>query len=286
MATEKQYLESVQGSIEKELNANIAALPQGFDKKRFALNCIAVIRDNTAKWKDTYKDVDHNSIITAFVKGAFLDLDFFNKECYIIPYKNEANFQTDYKGEIKLAKKYSKRKIKEIYAKNVRKGDFFQTQIKDGIQSFDFKPEPFNDAEIIGTFAVVLFEDGGLLYESMSKDEIEKIRNAFSKAPKSPAWQNATGEMYKKTVIRRLLKMIDLSFDNIEQADAFRKGADSNVDDPVVIDGEPAREVVDPFIEQKPVQDVEAPASNQTSETIPEPPQEAYDQINIDSLGV
>ena len=36
----------------------------------------------------------------------------------------------------------------------------------------------------------------------------------------------STGEMYKKTVLRRLCKLIDLSFDNIEQARAYDDGGD------------------------------------------------------------
>ena len=292
MATEKEYLDSVQKSIETELQENVDALPAGFDNKRFALNCLAIIKDNMAGWKKDYEKVDFKSVIAAFVKGAFLDLDFFNKECYIIPYGKEANFQTDYKGEIKLAKKYSKRKIKDIYAKIVRQGDVFQPQIKDGVQSVNYTPEPFNDKDIIGTFAVVLYEDGGMNYEDMSKAEIESIRKAFSKAPNSPAWTKTPGEMYKKTVLRRLLKMIDLHFDNTEQQEAFTQGGDATFDKEVVIDTT-ATEAVDPFQDAK-AETVTA-NSDKTSPVEPEPqaaqqePPSIYDdveQIDLASLGV
>jgi recombination protein RecT len=149
------------------------------------------------------------SVARTMLKGAFLGLDFFNRECYAIPYGGSLQFQTDYKGEIKLAKKYSFNPIKDIYAKVVHEGDDFQESIKDGQQTIDFKPIPFNNGEIIGAFAVCLFQDGSMLYETMTKQEIEGIRNNFSKAKNSPAWVKTPGEMYKKTVLRRLCKLIE-----------------------------------------------------------------------------
>ena len=77
-----------------------------------------------------------------------------------------------------------------------------------------FKPIPFSDKEMVGAFAVVLFEDGSMMYDTMSKNDIENVRNTYSKAKDSQAWRSSTGEMYKKTVLRRLCKLIDLDFDN------------------------------------------------------------------------
>jgi len=161
------------------------------------------------------KDIDKCqpiSVARTMLKGAFLGLDFFNRECYAIPYGGNLQFQTDYKGEIKLAKKYSFNSIKDIYAKIVREGDDFQESIEDGRQTINFKPLPFNNGEIIGAFAVCLFQDGSMLYETMTKQEIED----FSKAKNSPAWVKTPGEMYKKTVLRRLCKLIELDFDSVE----------------------------------------------------------------------
>lgn len=183
--------------------------------------------------QDTKKiaQMDPVSIARTMLKGAFLGLDFFNGECYAIPYGNSLNFQTDYKGEIKLAKKYSINPIKDLYAKVVREGDEFQEKIVDGKQTIEFDPEPFNDGEIKGAFAVCLYEDGSMIYETMSKSQIEDIRNNFSKASNSKAWRLTPGEMYKKTVLRRLCKLIELDFDSQEQAKAFKDGGDVEIED-------------------------------------------------------
>lgn len=205
----------------KFLEKKQAALPSDFNETRFLQNCMTVLQDT--KNIERMKPV---SIARTMLKGAFLGLDFFNGECYAIPYGNDLNFQTDYKGEIKLAKKYSINSIQDIYAKVVREGDHFQEKINDGKQSIDFEPKPFNNSEIIGAFAVCLYKDGSMIYETMSKQEIEKIREDFSKMPNSIMWKKTPGEAYKKTVLRRLTKMIELDFGNQEREAAYKNGAD------------------------------------------------------------
>ena len=243
--TTKEYLANIQKGIDAELTENMKALPEGFNRQRFTLNCIAILKDNLKDWNN----IEPVSIITTFAKGAYLGLDFFNGECYAIPYGGVANFQTDYKGEIKLCKKYSKNPIKDIYAKNVRNGDFFEEKIEDGRQTVTFKPVPFSNEPIIGSFAVVLFKDGSMMYDTMTVAEIESIKKAFSKAQNSKAWKDTPGEMYKKTVLRRICKLIDLDFDNSQQQQAFQDGGDFDTRSKIVIDTNVA-EPQDPFIHQ------------------------------------
>lgn len=260
------YLEEIRNRLLVQLTERAKALPPGFNKDRFTMNCIAVLQDMLADKKSGQNLVQcsKDSIVVAFMKGALLDLNFFNGECYIIPYSGTANFQTNYKGEIKLCKKYSKNKIRDIYAKNVRKGDFFEEVIEAGHQTVRWKPIPFNDDEIIGSFAVVLYEDGSMIYDTMSVKELEKTRKDYSKMPNSPAWVKSTGEMYKKTVLRRLVKLVDFDFANVEQIQAFDDGGDAAFDSSKMIEQQ-SDEVVDVFaqevqepkqIEEKPVQRV------------------------------
>ena len=88
------------------------------------------------------------------------------------------------------------------------------------------------------TFAVVLFKDGSMMYDTMSVKEIEEVRNNFSKAKNSKAWAATPGEMYKKTVLRRLCKLIDLDF-NSQQRLAYEDAGDfdkEKADEPVADD--------------------------------------------------
>ncbi len=252
--TSKDYLMEVHEGLVNNLEKQFAALPDGFNKQRFIQNCMTVLQDGQAD----FSKVDSKSVVRTLVKGAFLGLDFFAGECYAIPYSGKCQFQTDYKGEIKLAKKYASNPILDIYAKLVKEGDEFIEEIRDGKQYVNFKPKPFNDGEIIGAFAVCLYKDGGMVYDTMSKADIEKTRKAFSKASNSKAWMDSYGEMCKKTVLRRLCKMIDLNFDTPEQIQAFEDGGDMDANKPIDIP-----EAVDVYAESE-IVDAEVVEAEQT----------------------
>lgn len=221
MANQSDKLLVIHNNLNNLLDAKHKAMPTNFNKTRFLQNCMTVLQDTKG-----IEQCDATSVARTMLKGAFLGLDFFNKECYAIIYGGTVQFQTDYKGEKKLAKKYSVRPVKDIYAKLVREGDDFREEVKDGQQTIQFVPKPFNDGEVLGAFAVALFNDGGLVYEVMTKAEIEKTRKDYSKQANGQAWTKSPGEMYKKTVLRRLCKNIELDFDTIEQAQAFEDSSD------------------------------------------------------------
>ena len=225
--TTDQYLDQIQGKLMETLTKKKDAMPPGFNQQRFAMNCITVIRDmlRDNKKRDHLQTVDINSIVLCMMKGAYLGLDFLNGECYAIPYKGEMTFQTDYKGEIKVCKRFSDDPIKDIYAKVVRKGDAYDEGVEAGVQKLHFKPVPFSNEPIIGAFAVVMYADGTIKYDSMSVEEIQHTKDTYSKAANSQAWRDSFGEMCKKTVIRRLSKLIDLTLDKVELIRAYEEGS-------------------------------------------------------------
>lgn len=218
------------------------ALPNGFNKARFVQNSIALLNDNPqiAKYPKP-------QIVANLLKASYLGLDALSKECYLVPYGNSLQFQIDYRGNVKLAKKYSIRPIKDIYAKLVREGDEFDMWVENGEQKIEFKPVPFNDGKIVGAFAVCVYEDGGMICDTMSLADLENTRKA-SKASNSPAWQKFTGEMYKKTVLHRLCKMIELEFDNPNQNKLFSE--DMEIETNIVDNSE----ISDPFAQSEVVE--------------------------------
>lgn len=229
---------AVNTKLAELLEKHAQALPKNFNETRFLQNFLTVLNDTKEIEKCTPM-----SIARTAIKGAYLGLDFFRRECYAIVYGDQCNFQTDYKGEIKLAKKYSREPIHDIYAKLVREGDELEVRVEAGKQIVNFIPKEFNDGKILGAFAIVYFKDGAMIYESMSLKEIEEVKERYSKAPNSPAWTKSPGEMYKKVVLRRLCKMIDLDFDYAEQDEAFEEGADVDLKK----DQHKSVEVEDPF---------------------------------------
>lgn len=193
------------------------ALPADLNIQRFAHNSVALL-NGSKTLLDFGKEHGSAQIYAGLMRAAYLGLDALNSECYLIPYTDRKSgittlqFMPSFKGSIKLAKKYSTRPIKDIYAKIIREGDSIEEEVIHGEQTINFKPKPLNNGKVIGAFAVCLYEDGGLLYDIMRIDELETTRGQ-SRARNSPAWNTFTTEMYKKTVLHRLCKTISLDFD-------------------------------------------------------------------------
>lgn len=215
--------ETFSTALSAELNANRAALPQNFNIERYVQNAIALLNGNEGL-QEFAKKYGTAQIKAGLMRGAFQGLDTMQNELYLIPYGSVLNYMPSFKGMSKMAKRYSIRPIRDIYAKLVRDGDSFEEVIQNGVPSINFKAKPFNDGEIVGCFAVALFEDGGLLYETMSKADVENCRKS-SKAKNSPAWSQHWGQMACKTVIRRLCKNIELDMD-AESKEFFESGTE------------------------------------------------------------
>lgn len=250
--TEKKN--EIQVTFSEQLTDKLAsvgtALPKDFNRMWFVQNCLAVMNE-----KPELAKINRAAVIQGLCKAAYLGLDFMNRECYLIPYGNSVQFQTDYKGDQKFVKRYAIRPVLDIFAKVVREGDFFEEGIVDNKPVINFRPQPFSNKDIIGAFAIVLFKDGGMLYETMSTADIQSVRNNYSKASNSKAWKCSFDEMAKKTVLRRLCKHIETDFESIEARQAWDEGAGMEFTQT----GVPREEekIVDAFA-QEPVIDVDA----------------------------
>lgn len=215
-----ELVQTLTNNLDASLLAVNEALPNDFNKARFLQNTIAVVKDNPSLQQ--YKQ---SELLTCSLQAAYLGLDFMNKEAWLVPYSGHVQFQIGYKGMVKFVKKYSIRPLFDIYAKAVRKGDEFEYGIEDNKPYVRYKPVPFNNSELVGVFAVAYFKDGGILYEVMSKEDVDKIRSR-SRAGKSGPWVTDYEEMAKKTVLKRLSKGVETDFDNVEQRSAWESDND------------------------------------------------------------
>lgn len=214
------------------------SLPKTFNRDRFVQNAISVITE-----KPELQKVNRNQLMLGLVKGAMMNLDYSNREFYLIAYGSSVNFQFDYRGLQKVVKQYSIRPIKDIRSDIVREGDEFQISIIDNKQVINFKPKPFSDAEIVGVFAWIEYSDGEVICERMSVKEINDVRNNYSKQANGNSWKKSWSEMARKTVIRRLIKTVDISFENVEARKIFDEESDADF----TIKRDRSDEIVDVF---------------------------------------
>lgn len=141
-----------------------------------------------------------------------------NGLCHLIPYGKSVEFQLNYKGYLELLRRTGE--VKDIYAYLVFENDEFEYALglhRDIRHVPNVKSER-NEAKITHCYAVVEFKNGGLAFECLTKDEIDHIRDtSTSNKGNTPAWKNHYGEMAKKTVIKRLLKTLPISSEDLRK---------------------------------------------------------------------
>lgn len=216
---------TMSGYFAEELDRIASALPEKTNLQRLALNFVSLVND-----KKELQAFSKEVLATALIRSAQDGLDVLNGEVYIYKgYGGDLTYTPSYRGMKKMAIEKSVKPVSEIYAKIIHEGDSLDEEIIHGVPHINFKSNILNkNKPVIGAFAVCLFKDGSEIYEVMSLEELNAVK---SKSRNSGAWKDFPGEMQKKSVIRRLVKNITVSWDNKEQADAFF-GTDEFIDDP------------------------------------------------------
>ena len=129
---------------------------------------------------------------------------------YMIPYGQECTLVLGYRGMIDLARRSGQ--IVSIHAYCVHVKDEFHYEL--GLHA-DIRHIPSAEADrgaVTYVYAVAHLQGGGVQFEVMSRADIEAIR-AKSKAGRSGPWTMYWEEMAKKTVIRRLFKLLPVSIE-------------------------------------------------------------------------
>lgn len=230
MAEEKNEIVESGKSFSEVLTTDLldidakGGLPMGYNIPKFVNNCIYLLNSNKNLAEFSKKKNGLAQIRNGMIRASFCGLDFMSNEVYLIPYGDDLNFQISYKGATKLAKKYSIKPIQTIHAEIVRQGDDIEYGTDQNGQYVIYHPLPFNEGQIRGAFAEVIYTDNSKQYCVMSKAEIDKCRNASK--TKGAVWSQWYDEMCKKTVLKRLCKSIDLDFDNPEQRYEFEERDD------------------------------------------------------------
>ena len=123
---------------------------------------------------------------------------------------HEAHLWIQYTGLIDLARRSGE--ISNIFARVVYVNEEFTHEF-DLENGEVLRHRPEYDADVGDprlAYAVCYFKDGSRQVEVMRKSEIEKIRDN-SRAGSSGPWRDYTSEMWKKTVLRRLLKILPMT---------------------------------------------------------------------------
>ncbi len=159
------------------------------------------------------------SFIRCVLAAAELGLAIDGRLAHAVPFNNkikdkvtgkdrwvkEAQFMPDYKGLVAVAKRCGA--IKDCRAELVCQNDSFrhgQMGAKCVLEhTWDIH---LPRGAVIGAFAVIVRPDGDFGYSYMDLEELKYVRSK-SKAKDAGPWVDWTGEMQKKTVLKRALKL-------------------------------------------------------------------------------
>jgi len=149
-----------------------------------------------------------DSVITALVSVATLNLTLNPSLAfaYLVPRDGKASLDISYRGLIKILTDSGT--VRNIDADDVYTNDQFEYE-KGSNPRLKHIPNFADRGQYVGTYAVAFFHDGGNQFLFMTDEEIKAVEKV-SKAAKSQysPWQTFRTEMQKKTVIRRLYKIL------------------------------------------------------------------------------
>lgn len=133
------------------------------------------------------------------------------REGAIVPFKSTATWIPMYQGQLKRFRQSGQ--FKWITAGIVREGETFHHFIDEFGEHFYHKPGDNFDAPMTNVYAMASTKDGALFVAVMSKAEADKHRNMSRATREDAPWKMWPEEMYKKTALHRLSKLLPMGSD-------------------------------------------------------------------------
>ncbi len=187
-------------------------LPEGMNPDRFRRVVVQALVRNPDLWACTPV-----SVVSAIVESAQIGLEPTGVlgRAWMLPYSvkgtKEAKLIVGYRGYAELAWRADRILVT---TGAVRQGDTFEYRRGTGkylhhVPASDDPEREADDDNITDFWAMYTLPDGREDFDVMSRKAVERIRERARY--KNPVWDSDFGEMGRKTVLRRLLKVAPLS---------------------------------------------------------------------------
>lgn len=230
------------------------------NSKQFTASLLSVVNNNSLLAK-----ADSNSIMTAAMKAAVLNLPIEPSLgfAYIVPYKNQAQFQIGYRGLIQLA-------IRSGQVKNINAGVIYASQFVSYDPIFEeLKLDLTKPAtgDVAGYFASLELTNG---FRKMTYWTLERVTahgKRFSKTFTSGPWKTDFDAMAQKTLLKDLIsKYAPLSTDMQEAvvADNATENVTCSTRD---VTGTTDQDILDNLLAEGPSEEGEQPPIGVDAET-------------------
>jgi recombination protein RecT len=135
----------------------------------------------------------------------------------IVPFKSTANYIPMYQGLLRRFRRSGQ--FKWITANVVRQGEEFMHYIDENGEHFRHVPGGDTNAPVAKVYALATTKEGGVFVAVMSKAEVDKIKAMSKTTREDSPWKMHEQEMQKKTLLRRLCKMLPSARDLMGEDD-------------------------------------------------------------------
>lgn len=170
-------------------------LPKNYPVDRLVTGALVAVTTNPALAK-----CKPLSIATALAKVAQWGLDV-GDTAHLVPFGDTCTAVADFKGLVKLMKEAGARKVE---SREVREGDRFHYSLGTDPR-LEHQPSSDRSKPIIAAYAVVWHKSGDVQFEVMTAEEIDGLRQQYSKQWKAGP---LTAWYARKTLIRRVAKYV------------------------------------------------------------------------------
>jgi recombination protein RecT len=219
-------------TIRQLFEANRAALAMAIPRHlsvdrmlRTALTCFSITPQ--------LLECSPRSLLGAVVQCAQLGLEpGILGMAYLVPFRDRKRGTTEvtlipgYRGLLDLARRSGE--ISTIQAHGVRRKDRFNYRYGLDPQLDHIPSEDTDRGELSHVYAIARLKDGGVQFEVMTRPEIDAHRDRYSRASAIGPWQTEYEEMAKKTVLRKLCKLLPASIE-LHQAVALDEHAEAGL---------------------------------------------------------
>ena len=204
----EQTVNTVTNMLTGQFKVIKSALPRHMTPERM---CRVAL--NTIRRTPELLECAPETMVAAIVEASSLGLEIDSRgQAYLVPFRNkytgrkEVQLIPGYKGLADLA--YRSGRVDSIFAEVVCENDKFRFSL--GLNpTLEHTPSLEDRGKLIAVYAVARMKESAPQFVVMGKGDIDKIKKA-SKAGGGP-WRDWEAEMWKKTAIRRLCKMLPLS---------------------------------------------------------------------------
>lgn len=194
----------------------LAALPRGLSLTidRLERTALTQVSKNPA-----IAACDPYSIARAVLDAAHMGLEFGElKQCALVPYNNSKTGKKDAKLMVQwqgwLALLWRSGSIKQVQCKAVYQGDLFEVEY--GSETRIIHRPAFKTKIPELYYAAAVLPNDEIMIEVMTEDQVKDHAKQYAKGldKNDSPWNTAFEEMAKKTVLRKLIKLLPLQADS------------------------------------------------------------------------